>query len=52
MARVKLAFWLDADAWNGMRRVRFLVEAAELANEAIPVHIGIRSPPESPPCTP
>ena len=29
-ARVKLAFRLDADAWNGMRRVRFLVEAAEL----------------------
>jgi single-stranded-DNA-specific exonuclease len=29
-ARVKLAFRLDADAWNGIRRVRFLVEAAEL----------------------
>ncbi|NDP37848.1 MAG: single-stranded-DNA-specific exonuclease RecJ [Rhodoferax sp.] len=29
-ARVKLAFRLDADAWNGVRRVRFLVEAAEL----------------------
>ncbi len=29
-ARVKLAFRLDADAWNGMRRVRFLIEAAEL----------------------
>jgi single-stranded-DNA-specific exonuclease len=28
--RVKLAFRLDADAWNGVRRVRFLVEAAEL----------------------
>jgi single-stranded-DNA-specific exonuclease len=28
-ARVKLAFRLDADAWNGVRRVRFLVEAAE-----------------------
>lgn len=28
-AHVKLAFRLDADAWNGMRRVRFLVEAAE-----------------------
>jgi single-stranded-DNA-specific exonuclease len=27
--RVKLAFRLDADAWNGVRRVRFLVEAAE-----------------------
>jgi single-stranded-DNA-specific exonuclease len=29
-ARVKLAFRLDADAWNGVRRVRFLLEAAEL----------------------
>jgi single-stranded-DNA-specific exonuclease len=29
-ARVKLAFRLDADAWNGIRRVKFLVEAAEL----------------------
>jgi len=29
-ARVKLAFRLDADAWNGVRRVRFLVEAAEI----------------------
>ena len=29
-ARVKLAFRLDADAWGGVRRVRFLVEAAEL----------------------
>src|ERR1035437_968445 len=29
-ARVKLAFRLDADAWSGVRRVRFLVEAAEL----------------------
>ncbi|WP_210544933.1 single-stranded-DNA-specific exonuclease RecJ [Rhodoferax sp. PAMC 29310] len=28
-ARVKLAFRLDADAWNGVRRVRFLVEGAE-----------------------
>ena len=28
--RVKLAFRLDADAWNGVRRVRFLVEAAEI----------------------
>ncbi len=27
--RVKLAFRLDADAWNGVHRVRFLVEAAE-----------------------
>ena len=30
-ARVKLAFRLDADAWNGVRRVRFLIEAAELS---------------------
>jgi single-stranded-DNA-specific exonuclease len=30
-ARVKLAFRLDADAWNGVRKVRFLVEAAEIA---------------------
>ena len=29
-ACVKLAFRLDADAWGGVRRVRFLVEAAEL----------------------
>ena len=29
-ARVKLAFRLDADAWNGVRRVRFLVEGAEI----------------------
>jgi single-stranded-DNA-specific exonuclease len=28
--RVKLAFRLDADEWQGVRRVRFLVEAAEL----------------------
>ena len=28
--KVKMAFRLDADAWNGVRRVRFLVEAAEL----------------------
>ncbi len=28
-ARIRLAFRLDADAWNGVRRVRFLVEAAE-----------------------
>ncbi len=28
--RVKLAFRLDADSWRGERRVRFLVEAAEL----------------------
>jgi single-stranded-DNA-specific exonuclease len=29
-ARVKLAFRLDADTWNGLRRVRFLIQAAEL----------------------
>ncbi len=28
-ARVKLAFRLDADEWQGVRRVRFLVEDAE-----------------------
>ena len=28
-ARVKLAFRLDADEWQGIKRVRFLVEAAE-----------------------
>ena len=28
--RVKLAFRLDADEWQGVKRVRFLVEAAEL----------------------
>jgi len=28
-ARVKLAFRLDADAWRGERKVRFLVEAAQ-----------------------
>jgi len=28
-ARVTLAFRLDADEWNGVRRVRFLVEGAE-----------------------
>ena len=28
-ARVKLAFRLDADEWQGQRRVRFLVEASE-----------------------
>ena len=28
--RVTLAFRLDADEWNGVRRVRFLVEGAEL----------------------
>jgi single-stranded-DNA-specific exonuclease len=29
-ARVTLAFRLDADEWQGIRRVRFLVEAAEV----------------------
>jgi len=29
-ARVKLAFRLDADEWQGIRRVRFLVEGAEI----------------------
>ena len=29
-SRIKLAFRLDADEWNGVRRVRFLVEGAEL----------------------
>ena len=28
-ARVKIAFRLDADEWQGARRVRFLVEGAE-----------------------
>jgi single-stranded-DNA-specific exonuclease len=29
-AKVTLAFRLDADEWNGVRRVRFLVEGAEI----------------------
>ena len=29
-ARVKLAYRLDADEWQGQKRVRFLIEAAEL----------------------
>jgi single-stranded-DNA-specific exonuclease len=29
-AKVKIAFRLDADEWQGVRRVRFLVEGAEL----------------------
>ena len=29
-SRVKLAFRLDADEWQGVRRVRFLVEGAEI----------------------
>jgi len=28
-ARVKIAFRLDADEWNGTRKVKFLIEAAE-----------------------
>ena len=28
--RVKLAFRLDADAWQGQKRVRFLIEGAQL----------------------
>jgi single-stranded-DNA-specific exonuclease len=28
--RVTLAFRLDADEWNGVRRVRFLIEAAKI----------------------
>ncbi|MGH8832284.1 MAG: hypothetical protein ACREXV_14510 [Polaromonas sp.] len=28
--RVKLAFRLDADEWQGVKRVRFLVEGAEI----------------------
>ena len=28
--RVRLAFRLDADEWQGVRRVRFLVEGAEI----------------------
>jgi len=30
-ARVKIAFRLDADEWNGVRRLKFLIEAAEPA---------------------
>jgi single-stranded-DNA-specific exonuclease len=33
-ARVKLAFRLDADEWQGVRRVRFLVEAAEIEHDS------------------
>ena len=29
--RVKIAFRLDADEWNGVRRLKFLIEAAQLA---------------------
>ncbi len=29
-ARVKIAFRLDADEWNGMRKVKFLIEGAEI----------------------
>ena len=34
-ARVKLAFRLDADEWQGVKRVRFLVEAAEFQSPAL-----------------
>ena len=34
-ARVTLAFRLDADEWQGVRRVRFLVEAAEFGPEKL-----------------
>ena len=30
-ARVKIAFRLDADEWNGVRKLKFLIEAAQLA---------------------
>ncbi len=33
--KVKLAFRLDADEWNGVRRVRFLVEGAEVQAPAV-----------------
>jgi single-stranded-DNA-specific exonuclease len=29
-ARVKLAFRLDMDEWQGQKRVRFMVEAADI----------------------
>jgi len=29
-AKVKLAFRLDVDEWQGARRVRFVVEAADI----------------------
>jgi single-stranded-DNA-specific exonuclease len=29
-SRVKLAYRLDADEWQGQKRVRFMVEAAEV----------------------
>jgi single-stranded-DNA-specific exonuclease len=32
-ARVKLAFRLDAESWRGERKVRFLIEAAELPGQ-------------------
>ena len=31
-ARVKIAFRLDADEWNGQRRLKFLIEGAEIAD--------------------
>ena len=30
--RVKIAFRLDADEWNGQRKVKFLIEGAEIAS--------------------
>ncbi len=33
-AQVLLAFRLDADEWNGLRRVRFLVEGADLQGQS------------------
>ena len=32
-ARVKIAFRLDADEWNGQRKVKFLIEGAERAGQ-------------------
>jgi single-stranded-DNA-specific exonuclease len=31
-ARVKIAFRLDADEWNGQRKLKFLIEGAEIAD--------------------
>jgi single-stranded-DNA-specific exonuclease len=31
-ARVKIAFRLDADEWNGQRKVKFLIEGAEIGD--------------------
>ena len=32
-ARVKIAFRLDADEWNGQRKVKFLIEGVEIAGQ-------------------